>query len=83
MTAAVTNFQNLFSGLPLASRRIVLRREVAATTYGGVAAKLAKRLWFRMTASFSALSGESRVIWSMSGVATLGFVVLVSGGGTP
>ena len=82
MTAAVTNFQNLFSALPLASRRIVLRREVAKTTYGGVAAKIAKRLWLRLAASLHALSGESRVIWSMSGIATIGFVVLVFGGGT-
>ncbi len=63
MTAAVTNFQNLFSALPLASRRIVLRREVAKTTYGGVVAKIGKRAWQRYAASIAALSGESRIIW--------------------
>ena len=82
MTAAVTNFQNLFSALSMASRRIVLRRDRVATTYEGVAAKIGKRLWLRVAAFIAALSGESRVIWSMSGIATFGFVVLVLGGGT-
>ncbi len=82
MTATVTNFQNLFRGLPSASRRVVLRRDVTKTTYGGVAARIWRRLRQRISSSITAMSGESRVIWSMSGIATFGFVVLVFGGGT-
>ena len=82
MIATVTNFDNLSSGLPSVSRRLVLRRDGSATKYGGMIARFASRFWHRIAGGFAAMSGEALTIWSMSAVATLGFVVLVFGGGT-
>ena len=82
MITAVTNFDNLSRGLPPFSRRLVLRRDVSETNYEGTAARIAARYWNRTAGSIAAMSAETLAIWSMSGVATLGFVVLVFGGGT-
>ena len=82
MIAAVNDNRRLFSDLQSSSRRLVLRREGAKTTYGGVCAEIGSRLRLRMAVCCAAMSGEARAIWTMSGIATLGFVVLVFGGGT-
>jgi hypothetical protein len=81
MTATVTKFEFHSRGLNPGSRRIALRRCRATTIYGDVAEVRAVRLWRRISSAPAAMSGEACVIWSISGVAALGFVVLVFGGG--
>jgi len=82
MIATVTNFNNLSRGLPPVSRRFVLRRNMIATIYVGIVALVASWIRRRIMGGLAATSAESLSIWSMSGVATVGFVVLVFGGGT-
>ena len=82
MTATVTNFTNASSGLAPTSRRFALRRSWVTTIYGETAEHSRSQLWRRVSNAPAAMSGESLAIWAMSGIAALGFLVLVFGGGT-